>query len=238
MLTVDFDHLDIRPGDRILDAGCGIGRHLWEVYRDRRVHVVGIDMNWEDLRKAKYTMYSMDHSAGGSWLTSKADVTKLPFKNEAFDVVICSEVLEHIPDNQAAVAELVRVLKSGKDLVVSVPRFLPERICWALSTAYHNEPGGHIRIYKKRQLRSLLEKAGTRCWSIRYKHSLHSPYWWLKCIMGHKNEKSKLVNVYKKFLEWDIIEKPLLTRVLDKMLNPLIAKSVVIYLKKDGAHGT
>jgi SAM-dependent methyltransferase len=238
MLTIDFNKLNIRQGYRILDAGCGIGRHLWEVYRDRCVHVVGIDMNWEDLRKAKYTMYTMDHSAGGSWLTSKADVTKLPFKDEAFDVVICSEVLEHIPDNQAAVTELVRVLKSGRDLVVSVPRYFPERICWAISHEYHNEPGGHIRIYKKKQLQNMLEKAGTKCWSIRYKHALHSPYWWLKCLVGHKNEKSILVSYYKTFLEWDIIEKPPVTRMLDKMLNPLIAKSIVIYLKKGVANGT
>lgn len=238
MITVDIKKLNIQPGDRILDAGCGIGRHMWEFYRDRSVHVVGIDMNWEDLRKAKYTLNSMDHGAGGSWLTANADVTRLPFKDEAFDVVICSEVLEHIPDNHAAVKELVRVLKPGKELVVSVPRYLPERICWALSEAYHNEPGGHIRIYKKKKLQIMLEAAGTKCWSIRYKHSLHSPYWWLKCMVGHKNENSLLVNSYRSFLEWDIIEKPSLTRMLDKMLNPLIAKSVVFYLKKDVTHGT
>lgn len=195
-------------------------------------------MNWEDLRKAKFTLHSMDQVDGGSWLTSKADVTKLPFGDEAFDLVICSEVLEHIPDNHAAVAELVRVLKPGKDLIVSVPRYWPERICWALSRAYHNEPGGHIRIYKKKPLMHMLEAAGTRCWSIRYKHALHSPYWWLKCLVGHKNDASVLVKCYKTFLEWDIIEKPPLTRALDKMLNPFIAKSIVLYLKKDVAHGT
>lgn len=238
MITVDFNKLQINPGDFILDAGCGIGRHLWEAYRGGCVHVVGIDMNWEDLRRAKYTLHSMDQTPGSSWLTSKGDVTRLPFKDAVFDVVICSEVLEHIPDNKAAVAEIVRVLKPGKDLIVSVPRFWPERICWALSQDYHNEPGGHIRIYTKKSLIRMLEAAGTRCWGIEYKHSLHSPYWWLKCLVGHKNERSALVNCYKKFLEWDIIEKPPLTRALDKMLNPFIAKSIVFYLKKDVAHGT
>ncbi|MBN1662851.1 MAG: class I SAM-dependent methyltransferase [Deltaproteobacteria bacterium] len=238
MLTVDFNKLNIKPGDRILDAGCGTGRHLCEAYRDRGIHVVGIDMNWEDLRKAKYTLFSMEHSTGGSWMTSKADVTRLPFKDEAFDVVICSEVLEHIPDNRAAVSELVRVLKAGKNMVVSVPRYLPERICWALSRDYHNEPGGHIRIYKKRQIQSMMEAAGTKCWRINYRHSLHVPYWWLKCMVGHKRENSSIVNGYKAFLEWDIMKKPLFTRMLDKMLNPLIGKSVVLYFKKDVVHGT
>lgn len=232
MLTVDFKKLHIPPGTRILDAGCGTGRHLWEAYRYEGVTVVGVDLNWEDLRKARYTLFMMDGAADKSWAVSKADATKLPFRDEAFDVVICSEVLEHVPDNRAAAAELVRVLKKGRDLVVSVPRYLPERICWALSESYHNEPGGHIRIYRKGEIRRLLEEAGTTCWDMDYKHGLHAPYWWLKCLVGHKNEDSRLVNTYKKFLEWDIIERPLVTRMLDRMLNPLIAKSVVFYFKK------
>jgi len=232
MLTADFQMLNIKPGDRVLDVGCGTGRHACEVFRTLGADVAGIDLNMEDLRKAALTLYLLDDTSDGSWIISRADATKLPFKDSSFDVVICSEVLEHIPDNRAAIAELVRVLKEGKNLVVSVPRFLPERICWALSSDYHNEPGGHIRIYKKRELLSLLEGASTKCWSVRYKHALHAPYWWLKCLVGHKNDKSRSVKLYKRFLEWDIIRHPSWIRMLDKMLNPLIAKSIVFYLKK------
>lgn len=232
MLTVDFQKLDIKPGSRILDAGCGVGRHLCEAFRSQGADVVGIDLNWEDLRNAKYILYSINTGGNGLRAISMADVTRLPFKAGVFDAVICSEVLEHIPDNRTAVAELIRVLKPGKDLIVSVPRFLPERICWAISESYHNEPGGHIRIYRRKELRRLLENAGTRCWSIRYKHALHAPYWWLKCLVGPKNESSRLVNWYKRFLERDIMKPSPLTRALDKMLLPFIGKSVVFYLKK------
>ena len=189
-------------------------------------------MGQPDLGKAALTLYLMDDINDASWMIARADATKLPFKDNSFDVVICSEVLEHIPENRAAIAELVRVLKKGKKLVVSVPRFLPERICWALSPAYHNEPGGHIRIYRKKELLSLLEDAGTTCWSVRYKHALHAPYWWLKCLVGHKNDTSRAVNLYRRFLEWDIIKRPAWIRMMDKMLNPLIAKSIVFYLNK------
>ncbi len=235
MLTVDFQQLRLKPGDRVLDAGCGAGRHVCEAFRIKGVDVVGIDLNWEDLCKTATTLYLMHMQDGGQerCLISRADVARLPFKDGAFDAVICSEVLEHIQDNRKAVRELIRVLKPGGELVISVPRYLPERICWALSEAYHNEPGGHIRIYKRRELQALLEVAGVTCRAIRYKHGLHAPYWWLKCLVGHKNEHSRPVNLYKKFLEWDIIKRPPLTRILDRILNPLIAKSIVFYFKKE-----
>jgi SAM-dependent methyltransferase len=236
MLTVDFQKLRLKPGDRVLDAGCGAGRHVCEAFRIKGVDVVGIDLNWDDLCKTATTLYLMHMQDGGGQercLISRADVAGLPFKDGAFDAVICSEVLEHIQDNRKAVRELIRVLKPGGELVISVPRYLPERICWALSEAYHNEPGGHIRIYKRKELQALLEAAGVACRAIRYKHGLHAPYWWLKCLVGHKNEHSRPVNLYKKFLEWDIIKRPLLTRTLERILNPFIAKSIVFYLKKE-----
>jgi ubiquinone/menaquinone biosynthesis C-methylase UbiE len=231
MLTADLELLDIQPGDLVLDAGCGTGRHACQISKTLSAQVVGIDLNREDLRKTAFILGSLEGDR--SWMVLQADVTNIPFKDNLFDLIICSEVLEHIPENRMAAAELIRVLKPGKDIVVSVPRFLPERICWALSSDYHNEPGGHIRIYTKRGLLSLLEHAGVRCWKIRYKHALHSPYWWLKCIVGHKNETSWFVNLYKRFLEWDIMRHPLLIRALDKLLNPLIGKSMVLYLRKD-----
>jgi SAM-dependent methyltransferase len=232
MLTVDFSQIPLRPGMRVLDAGCGSGRHLCESFRTPGVDVAGVDLNRDDLGKAKGFLSLMAKEQKGRWLVAQADITRLPFTDGSFDVVICSEVLEHIEDNKTAVAELVRVLKPEGDLVVTVPRFWPERICWAISRTYQREPGGHIRIYQKQELVDLLEAAGTRCRLIRYRHGLHAPYWWLKCLVGHKNETFPLVKAYRKFLEWDIIHHPPLTAWMDRILNPLIGKSIIFYLKK------
>lgn len=234
MLTVDYNEIPLKSGMRLLDAGCGGGRHICEAYRRAGVDVAGVDLNWTDLCKTRgfLSMMASDGGGKGDWMLARADVGALPFADGTFDVVICSEVLEHIVDNAKAITELVRVLKPRGDLVVTVPRYLPETICWKISEPYHREPGGHVRIYRKRELLASLERAGTRCRRVCYRHGLHSPYWWLKCLVGHKNEKPVLVRAYKKFLEWDIIKHPALTRTIDRLLNPLIGKSIIFYLKK------
>jgi ubiquinone/menaquinone biosynthesis C-methylase UbiE len=236
MLTVDFSKMNLKPGARVLDAGCGPGRHLSEAFRRNGVQVVGIDINPEDVVKTRNILRIMDNEGEGGkgpWGVCVGDITKLPYPDVAFDVVICSEVLEHIPDDRQAIDEIIRVLKPGGLLAVSVPRFFPESICWALSKSYRNEPGGHIRLYKKYKLIKLLESAGVSCISAGWAHALHSPYWWLKCVVGPKNKNHWLVRLYHQFLVWDIVKRPWLTQIMERLLNPLIAKSCTLYLKKE-----
>ena len=90
----------------------------------------------------------------------QGDALHLPFADGAFDRVIASEVLEHIPDDVAAMAELARVLRPGGTMAVTVPRCGPELVNWALSDEYHDEPGGHVRIYRRSPLSARLQRAG------------------------------------------------------------------------------
>jgi ubiquinone/menaquinone biosynthesis C-methylase UbiE len=236
MITVDFSRLAVTPGDRILDIGCGSGRHTCAAYRLEGGRGTGADLNPDDLKEARERLCFHDRlgeHGGGVWSLSAADVTRLPFPDACFDLVVCSEVLEHILDHETAMREIIRVLKPGKPLVVSVPRYLPERICWWLSDEYFNANQGHVRIYRKRQLRGLLERAGTRCRAHHYAHSIHSPYWWLKCLVGPTRTDSGAVNLYHRLLTWDIMKKPRITRFLDRLFNPVLGKSLVLYLEKE-----
>jgi 2-polyprenyl-3-methyl-5-hydroxy-6-metoxy-1,4-benzoquinol methylase len=232
MVTVDFHELKLRPHSLILDAGCGSGRHLRALAKLPDLKIIGIDRNGSDLNDALTSLKSMPDALSDNYLVSRADIKNLPFASASFDCVICSEVLEHIPEHENALKELVRILKPQGDFVVSVPRYFPEKICWLISPAYYNEEGGHIRIYKKKKLQKMLANQGVKCWKINYKHALHAPYWWLKCLVGLKNEKNVFIRYYKKFLEWDIMRKPRSVRVMESILNPLIGKSIVFYLKK------
>lgn len=232
MITVDINKLHLKPNDVVLDAGCGLGRHLRHLARIPQLKIYGIDKNTWALRETAKSMDAQPDALSKDYLVSIADINKLPFADASFDCIICSEVLEHIPDHRKAIKELDRILKPQGTLVVSVPRYFAERICWLISRDYYNEEGGHIRIYRKKNLHRMLTNQGFRCWKINYKHALHSPYWWLKCLVGLKNEEHPLVKGYKKFLEWDIMKKPRLVRLLEELLNPLLGKSIVYYLKK------
>ena len=235
MITVDFNRLPVQPGQKILDIGCGSGRHTCAAYGLKGVIVTGADIDIRDVAEAKDRLIFHDRlgaHGNGQWNLSVADITRLPFKNNAFDMVICSEVMEHIPNESKAVKELVRVLKPGRRLAISVPRYLPEKICWGLSHDYHLANAGHIRIYKKRKLIALFQNAGLKTRGAHFAHSLHTPYWWLKCLMGPTREDILLVNLYKRFLTWDIMQKPAITRFLDYLFNPLIGKSLVVYFEK------
>jgi ubiquinone/menaquinone biosynthesis C-methylase UbiE len=160
------------------------------------------------------------------------DALDMPFPDSSFDRVIAAEVLEHIPDDLSAMREIVRVLKPGGQAAITVPSFLPERICWALSEDYHTAPGGHIRIYTLAELSAKLKSVGLQVGGHHHAHGLHSPYWWIKCAVGVKDDDHPLAKAYHELLVWDIMKRPAATRIAEALLNPLIGKSVVVYARK------
>lgn len=236
MVTVEFDRLAVKSGFKILDIGCGSGRHTCAAYQCRQVNAIGVDLDFDDLKEARSRLQLHDRlgeHGGGIWALSTADVLSLPFKDSYFDLVICSEVLEHILSHRKAIREIVRVLQPGRNLVVSVPRYWPERICWLLSPEYAGSNGGHVRIFRQKQLISDLTSAGLRMWARHFAHSLHAPFWWLKCLVGPDRTDSSAVDLYHRFLTWDMMEKPRVTGLIDKLLNPLMGKSLVLYFRKE-----
>jgi SAM-dependent methyltransferase len=240
VLTVDFDRLAVPPGGRLLDVGCGQGRHAFEAVR-RGARVVAVDREPADCKDTAGMLAALatggeplPPTAAGWALT--ADGLALPFPDASFDRIVAAEVLEHVPDDEAAVAELVRVLRPGGRLAVTVPRWFPERVCWALAEDYHAPavPGGHVRIYRRRELARRLRAAGLRPVGSHHAHALHSPYWWLKCAVGVKNDDARTVRLYHRFLVWDIVHPHRWVRLLERLLNPVLGKSLVVYLEKPG----
>jgi SAM-dependent methyltransferase len=235
MLTVDFDRLGIGPSTKVIDVGCGAGRHAFEAYR-RGADVVAFDRAESELRSVDTILRAMAE-AGEVPATASAkvvvgDALSLPYADETFDCVIASEILEHIPQDDAAIAELIRVLKVGGTLVVSVPRWLPEQVCWLLSDEYHSNEGGHVRIYRASELRDKIACGGMELTHAHHAHSLHSPFWWLKCAVGVSNSDHPAVAAYHKLLVWDLMRRPKITQLAESLLNPVVGKSVAMYFVK------
>jgi SAM-dependent methyltransferase len=237
VLTIDYDRLDVRPGMTVLDLGCGEGRHAFEAFR-RGAHVVAVDWGRSEVETTKRWLAAIADAgeAPGTarYEVVRGDLTALPFPDAAVDRVIASEVLEHIPDDPAAFAEIARVVKPGGRVAVTVPRFWPERVCWALSDAYHANEGGHVRIYRGTVLRARLTAAGLTLDGAHHAHALHAPYWWLKCAVGVENDNAA-VRAYHRLLVWDLMKRPWLTRTAERLLDPVVGKSLVVYADRPAA---
>lgn len=240
MLTVRYETLGLRPGDRVLDLGCGGGRHAFEAAR-RGARVVAADLDLAELKDVRQLFDEMRAAGelpdGSRGTAVGANALQLPFPDDTFDHVIASEVMEHITDDTAAAAELARVLRPGGTMAVTVPSWFPEKICWALSDEYHAPfvPGGHVRIYRKAELHGRLASVGLEPQRSHRAHGLHSAYWWLRCAVGPTNETNPLVRAYRRLLTWEIVNQPRIGRITESVLSPLVGKSLVVYARKNQA---
>lgn len=242
MQTIDLSRLTISPNETIIDLGCGEGRHtIGASFFYPNNPVFGVDLNLNDLVIAKQRLNEWESQTQlqpqktqrkKHTLFINANGFHLPFKDNSIDHIICSEVLEHIEQYDLFFCELNRILKPSGKLYLSVPRAWTEKICWKLSAAYHQVEGGHVNIFKKKHILTLLHKYHYQCNYIHGAHALHTPYWWLRCMFWKHGEYFWLCALYHRFLVWDLMQKPLLTKILDKLLNPFLGKSLVFYCTK------
>lgn len=229
-----MERLGLRPGDWVLDLGCGEGRHAHAVGLEPGVNIVGLDMDAASLAKARAGAAEVGSGGGASGFV-RGDAYRLPFPDGRFDVVICSEVLEHLDDYGRALSEIRRVLKPGGLFAPTVPRAWPEAVCWRLAPGeggYADQPGGHVRIFQEDSLRREIMRLGFRFMGQHYAHGLHSPYWWLKCAFWRRRDDHPLVKAYHKLLVWDLMERPWVTQVMEGAAAPIMGKSVAFYFRK------
>ncbi len=136
------------PDAPILDAGCGTGLNLRHLPQGS----VGVDINPRNVELLRHRL--PDH------VVIEGDVENLPFADGSFGTVLCTEVIEHIPEPAAALAEYRRVLQPGGVLIGSVPaRSLVWRLRFLSSTCPHSEP--FHNEYLPDEVRSML-----RGWTI------------------------------------------------------------------------
>ena len=174
LLTVDLERLRVRAGERLLDAGCGEGRHCFGAL-ERGARVVGLDLDQGALRAAAGGLRNRARELGSLGEMIRGNAFTLPFRNETFDKVICSEVMEHVHDYRAAARELARVTRPGGMIAVTIPTATSERLYLRTGDDYFESLGGHIRIFRPRELSRGLAQAGLATIGVGFAHGLHTP---------------------------------------------------------------
>ena len=233
MLTFNFSKIKLDDRGVMLDLGCGEGRHIFGVMQAfPNIQCIGLDPNLDSLDKSLEGLDFFKSLSNKKTSFLSGSAYELPFSDNTFDLVICSEVLEHLHEYVDALEEISRVLKPGGKFLASVPSEFPEKICWALSNEYQNQPGGHLRIFKKKALIEEIQKKGFKYINSERFHSIHSAYWWLRCMFWKTQDKNVLIRWYKKFLELHILKKPIWIDLIDKSLNPILGKSIAFYFEK------
>jgi SAM-dependent methyltransferase len=230
LLTVDLERLDVRPGHRLLDAGCGEGRHCFGAL-ERGARVVGLDLDYASLRAAVggLRQRAKDNDSMGEML--QGDAFHLPFADASFDRVICAEVMEHVHDYVGAARELARVTRPNGRIAVTIPTATSEHLYLRLGDHYFESPGGHIRIFRPRQLAEGLAQAGFATEGVGFAHAIHTPYWMLRSAVGLPDADAfRLVRMYR----WLLIRattSPFMAR-LEKVLDYVCPKSLILYATK------
>ncbi len=230
LLTVDLERLEVGAGDRFLDVGCGEGRHCFGAL-ERGARVVGVDLDADALRGAAKALRARARERGGFGTLLRGDAFHLPFPDACFDRVICSEVMEHVHDYRGAARELARVLRPGGTAAVTVPTATSEHLYLRLGDDYFESPGGHIRIFRPRQLAAALAAAGLRPSGVGFAHALHTPYWVLRSIVGlPRADANPLVRAYRTFLI-RATGSSLWGRV-ERLLDGVCPKSLILYARR------
>ena len=161
-----LEFLDPRPGDRILDCGCGMGFYLKVLTGLGKGSYCGVDGDLRALTFARQVLDSQDASL------VRGDLLHLPYDDASFDKVLLSEVLEHLPDDRRGLAEVRRVLCPGGILALTVPqRDYPfwydpiNRVAEGLGHPIRRGPfagiwANHYRLYRPAEVTARLDEAG------------------------------------------------------------------------------
>lgn len=140
----------------ILDAGCGGGATLESL--GRYGSATGLELEEE----------AVDYARGRSRNVTQGSIEELPFADGSFGLTLALDVIEHVPDDLAALRELYRVLRPGGSLLVTVPAL---RLLWSA----HDEANGHYRRYTVDGLRRRFEEAGFEVVTATYFNTLLFP---------------------------------------------------------------
>ena len=226
--------LPVTAADTVIDVGCGDGVFIHFCAR-QGAEVIYIDRSEAALAK---TSAKIAGSAARAHHGILSECDPIPLADGAGDLVICTEVLEHVPDPGAFLAELVRVARPGGRLLLTVPDARSERLVAATAPPQYFEEPNHIRTFSADAFRNLVETAGLVVENQRFVGCFESIYWPLAWLTCEPDSGLPLDNPHPIPDHWtrlwhELQRHPQGHRIRDA-LNQLLPKSQSIVARKPG----
>lgn len=180
-MTTLVDRIDrwtkISNGSRILDFGCYDGYILRRLRARKDITGVGVDIALDAVALARQL-------AGNDRLEFVvSDGMPLPLASGSFDVAVCSEILEHVPDHHAVLEEIARVLAPGGRLYATMPNTLRD-VWWPFHPLCRrlDEVEGHLRRLSREEFVAAVSSHGFQPLRVRYRGFLLSAIWYRSLI--------------------------------------------------------
>ncbi len=231
METFNFNLLNLKKIKKVIDVGCGNGRHLKSLgFKLTDSEIIGIDQSAPEITKLNKEFNESVCKNGNAYKFITGDIREMDVPDNSQDLVVCSEVLEHVPNFEAVLEECYRILKPGSVMLVSVPSYFPESLCWKYSKKYMQTPGGHIRIFKKNFLKERFKALNLKLFKHHREHALHSIYWIIRA--RNNMEENNFLKSFHNLLVRQMFGQAKFSFALEKLLNPFFGKSECFYLRK------
>ena len=231
METFNFNLLNLKKIKKVIDVGCGNGRHLKSLgFKLTDSEIIGIDQSASEITKLNKEFNESVCKNGNAYKFITGDIRDMDVPDNSQDLVVCSEVLEHVPNFEAVLEECYRILKPGSVMLISVPSYFPESLCWKYSKKYMQTPGGHIRIFKKNFLKERFKALNLKLFKHHREHALHSIYWIIRA--RNNMEENNFLKSFHNLLVRQMFGQAKFSFALEKLLNPFFGKSECFYLRK------
>ncbi len=213
-----FDLVAGHLGNRVLDAGCGLGNLIALMQADPQRHVYGVDLSTENVATATQRFKANSNVHIEQADLDDQDVAQR-MKSERFDTITCFDVLEHVEQDVELLKRFREIIEPGGHLLIKVPA-----CSWLFGSV--DEASSHYRRYSLSELRDKATQAGWKPLKLKYMNIFGVGPYWLKSRVLRKQS-----NFSRTFKPWQLtlIRRlvPVLSKI-DRLIGPPIGQSAIL----------
>ena len=173
-----YPGIKIESQQTIVDIGCGDGRAI-KFCSQRQTHVIFMDINESKIKSLEAELINNNARKVDAII---GDCTDTGIKDNIADIVICTEVLEHVDDPVKVMSELARIGKPGATYILTVPDPAGEALMKMTAPPIYFKKPNHIRIFEREEFKSLVTNAGLEITEQSYHGAFWSIFWMMQWI--------------------------------------------------------